>query len=47
MGGKKPPKKTDEEKAAEAKIKAQTALLRACKNNQPSGAESAIAKGAL
>ena len=50
MGGKKPAKKTDEEKAAEAKEKADAALVKACKLGDTKAsvknAESAVAKGA-
>ena len=46
MGGKKAPKKTDEEKAAEAKAKADIALVRACKNDELKSAETAVGKGA-
>lgn len=46
MPQKKEPKKSDEEKAAEKVAKANASLLKACKNDEVSKVEEAIAKGA-
>ena len=46
MPQKKEPKKSEEEKAAEKVAKANQSLLKACKNDERSKVEDAVAKGA-